>query len=1029
MRDATRNFKVYRSSAGSGKTWTLVKEYLRLALSSETPSYFKHILAITFTNKAAAELKRRILDGMLMLSEGKKGKDYDEKLTFLIAQEVGIEPDRLNARAFLAWKEMLHSYSDFSVSTIDSFVYKLIRAFAVDLNLQSDFKVEIDQARLNDGAVDTLLSWVGVDKVATAKLSRFASSNIDEGKSWKVRTSVLDKASAANSESAQPYLEQLNALTGKELEDLKKALYAATVQFETKVKGLAQKALGNYESAGLPPEAFYSSMLTKFYHKVITGDIEVSREKLAPRVHSEKDFWCPKSRSEWKELAEQNDAMIVADFDALADLMSSDEAKLYRRRSVVLRHWEATMILGLLQKASTAWKEEMGVVMVGDFNRTIADIIKDNPAPYVYEKIGEWYHHFLIDEFQDTSVVQWQNFLPLIENALSKSKESMVVGDSKQAIYRWRGGEVEQFDSLPEIFSPATDSVASVASILKREIDEIPLNNNWRSGKAIVEFNNDLFDSIKELSPLDLIGYEGSTQTPKSEKPGYVEVVEYADQEEPNECAEEEILLRIREALADEYRQSDIVILTRGNKEIRQFATRLLSEGLGAITVESLAINQALSVRFVTTLSMHLQRPYDQVALAAVLGCLTELSDSPKHHFEVLNKIRKEPSGDIDAFFTKTPLSHLGSLSMLELCETLCLEFDLTPNDGAFLEQLLNCITGLGNPSQLEFNLWWQDNGGKVYVEASDEVDGVRLMTIHTAKGLEFPIVILPTLKKEIKASEFWFAEQDGKVPPVLVKAAGSKTDSLGGAFVVERNKAIIDELNVLYVGLTRPVDRLHWLLISGKRKSVNPVHKWIDESLTKLNSKWGGVSSIEFGQKVKCVGEKEAIIEDGQTQMSCSPLHLNGSMKLEELTTGEDRTEAASIGIAVHDILSGIGNIEQVDLDDFLTLKLRSVDDEIKSKVEGHIRRVMQNEQLRSWFECESFRERDLIDSQSKIQRPDRICVLENGLAVVDFKTGIVKEEHKVQVEDYVQLLTQIEEKSVKGYLMYTDSLELVEV
>jgi ATP-dependent exoDNAse (exonuclease V) beta subunit len=262
----------------------------------------------------------------------------------------------------------------------------------------------------------------------------------------------------------------------------------------------------------------------------------------------------------------------------------------------------------------------------------------------------------------------------------------------------------------------------------------------------------------------------------------------------------------------------------------------------------------------------------------------------------------------------------------------------------------------------------------------------------------------------------------------VLVKAAGSKTDLLGDAFVVERNKAIIDELNVLYVGLTRPVDRLHWLLISGKRNS-NPVHKWIDESLTKLNSEWGETPSIEFGQKVKRVGEKKAKIEDGQTGMSCSPLHLNKLMKLEELTTAEDRTEAASIGIAVHDILSGIGNIEQVDLDDFLILKLRKVDDEIKSDVEGHIRRVMEDKQLRSWFECESFRERDLIDGKSKIQRPDRICVLKDGLAVVDFKTGIVKEEHKVQVEDYVQLLTQIEEKSVKGYLMYTDSLELVEV
>ena len=687
------------------------------------------------------------------------------------------------------------------------------------------------------------------------------------------------------------------------------------------------------------------------------------------------------------------------------------------------------MILSLLKKASTFWKEENEVVMVGDFNRTIADIIKDNPAPYVYEKIGEWYHHFLIDEFQDTSVIQWQNFLPLIENALAKGKESMLVGDSKQAIYRWRGGEVEQFDSLPEIFRPTTPTIRDVQSILKREIDEIQLGNNWRSGRAIVEFNNNLFEELKGVADQKLTGYDGHEQKTQSKLIGYVEVAGFPEQEEVDECVEGEILLRIRDAISAGYSQSDIVILTRNNKQIRTLASRLLREDIGATTVESLVIDQALSVRFVTTLARYLQRPFDQVAMVAVLGCLTELGRDQDAHYHNLRKISKSGGESLEGFFTKTPMSKLGSLSMLELTETLSLEFDLTSRDAAFLEQLLNCVAGLGNPSQSEFNDWWQERGSEVYIEASEEVEGVRLMTIHKAKGLEFPIVIIPTIRSLVKSSAFWFKENGSEFPPILVDSALSQAAELGDAFESEREKALLDELNVLYVGLTRPVERLHWLLISGKKKQANAIIDWVHQSLTKMNPDWDNSQLIEFGEKTAKQELKEKPSEKGQVEMSCSPLHLNPSMKLEELSLDKGKTKAIEIGIAVHDVLAEIGNIELLDIDALLASLARKVNKEIKAEVVSHVKRVLENDDLRQWFMCDSYRERDLIDEQSRIQRPDRICVFENNLAVVDFKTGIVKEEHKVQVEDYVQLLAKIEDRPINGYLMYTDSLEVVAV
>lgn len=1029
MSQSTRNFKVYRSSAGSGKTWTLVKEYLRLALSSESPAYFKHILAITFTNKAAAELKQRILKGMNMLARGKGHKDFDPALSELLAKEIGIDEDRLQVRAQLAWKQMLHGYSDFAVSTIDSFVYKLVRAFAADLNLVSDFNVELDDARLNENAVDLLLSWVGEQKDITQRLLVFAESGIEEDKSWKIRDSLIATASTASSESAQPFLEKLNDLSPKHLAEAKDKLSQEIKLFETRIQETAVKARDSFYAMGFERLAFYRGLLTDYYDKLAGGKFDPPSEALKMRIRGD-EFWC--SKKEWLDLAKSCDEQVTAEFEEVAKLFDSDESALYERQKLIQKHWEATMILGVIKKAGEVWKEENDVVMVGEFNRAIKNIIKENPAPYVFEKIGEWYHHFLIDEFQDTAVIQWQNFLPLIENALAKGNESMLVGDSKQAIYRWRGGEVGQFDSLPRIFEPGTDSIAEVEAILHREYDSIQLGSNWRSGTAIVDFNNDLFELIKNHASIDLDGFEQHEQKAQSDFPGFVSVQKLVgdDVEERTDQLEDQLVSNIREALSDGFNQKDVAILTRNNKQVRRFTARLLDEGWNVITVDSLSIDNSPSVRLITSLASTMLNPRDTIAKSAAIGAWAELTDKFIEHFDLIQQANQGSHFELwPVLSANLDAGQLSTLPMYEFAEKIIADLNLASRDLAMVEQLLNCIASQGSPSQAEFIEWWKENSESVHVATPESTDGIKLMTVHKSKGLEFPVVIFPMLRSEIKVSAFWLEETDSGIPPVRVKGAFSKAENQGPQFVEERNKSMVDELNVLYVALTRPVQRLYWIYSTTDKTVTNPVADWAEQALSELGSTWTEEDMLQKGLKDKAIKGKKAEGSTDQTDFISQPVRENPDISLEVISDEMSMSESQHVGIAVHEILAEINSAEAVDADKLLGRKLPSFPPEYHATISSHVRRVLESDEMGKWFETPSLRERDLIDEKGRIQRPDRICVFPDELAIVDFKTGIVKEEHKVQVEDYVALLASIEQKPVKGYLLYTDTLEVVPV
>ena len=439
-------FQVYNASAGSGKTFTLVKEYLRILLATKDSFRFQNILAITFTNKAAAEMKERVLKSLQDFSEGK-----ENAILGILETEIKLPQDVLKTRATLVLNSILQNYSAFNITTIDSFTHRLIRTFAFDLGLSMNFEVEMDSGALLDEAVDVLISKIGEDTHLTQVLIAYSLDKTDDDKSWDISNDLKDFASILLNEN---HVSNLKLLENKSIEDfskLKKHLKKKIAAAENEFTEIGKQGLKIIETTGLDPKDFYRSMLPNHFLN-LTFDLKkvkfFDQSKLKERI-DENNFYA-KSKSDAIK------ASIESILPSLLELYSQSE-KLYQKdllNHLVLKSLIPLAVLKQINSSLQEIKDQNNIRLISEFNQLISDKIKDEPAPFIYERIGEKFKYYFIDEMQDTSQFQWQNLIPLIENSLVSESLSgdtgslMLVGDAKQAIYRWRGGKAEQFIDL-----------------------------------------------------------------------------------------------------------------------------------------------------------------------------------------------------------------------------------------------------------------------------------------------------------------------------------------------------------------------------------------------------------------------------------------------------------------------------------------------------------------------------------------------------------------------------------------------------
>lgn len=742
--------KIVNASAGSGKTYTLVQEYLRIVLHHENPMKFRSILAMTFTNKAANEMKERILEGLIQLGTPEHDKTANE-LHFLIdtAKNLGIAPKLIESRSARILNRILHNYSSFSVMTIDKFTHKVIRTFAKDLNISVDFDVELDIKTLRKTVTDMLFDQIGRDKDLTQLMLRYAQTNLAEDKSWNFSRQLFDFSNEVFKEEAIKSIELLKKLKSEDFLNVQNELVKENKLILDKLERNATEALDLVKSNGLDARDFQGlgNSIVSYFQRIQDGKYTVGSKTLIGYVNDDK-WGHPKSPN--KTDADAIGGLLEQYFKQIQTLLET-EYKTYLINKEILKNLNNLSLLNHLLTLVEQIKSEENILLISDFYQKIAAIITEEPVPFIYERLGVRYEHFLLDEFQDTSHLQWINMIPLVHNALAQHKTNLIVGDGKQAIYRWRNGEVEQFTRLPyEVFNP--ENIASLKEaepLFKALGDKSPLTKNYRSAPEIVLFNNHIFPHITAQLPSNLKAiYADIVQEPTKEFSGYVEGYFKKDLEQDDQL--EYIEQAITQALNNNYELRDIAILTRNNNKGALISKHLTERGIKVISPESLFIGKDVSVKFMVALMSAVTTPSSRnhkiktLEHFATLILKKEARTVIEHHAQdILDLNITEILAKYKYYLTAPSDFH----NMYEFAESLIDVFQLPIAANPFLQFLLEQIhlfEKRKNSNVRDFLDWFNERGHRTSIVSPDGANAIQVMTIHKSKGLQFPVVICP---------------------------------------------------------------------------------------------------------------------------------------------------------------------------------------------------------------------------------------------------------------------------------------------
>ena len=1046
---APKNFAVYRSSAGSGKTYTLVRDYLGMALSTPHPTGFRHILAITFTNKAAEEMKTRVLEQLASLAE-----KAEHPLMDFLRDKLNTDIPEIQRRARETLRFMLHNYAELSICTIDKFMHQLVRAFSRDLLLSYDFDVETDRTPLVEESVAKMLEQVGRDPFITGILVDYVSSQVENDKSWQIEQQLVETSAKTFNPQSEPYLKKLEDFPVEKFGELKKQINGLISSFEKDITEMAGGVLKQIEAANLSAADFYYKErgIYGYCSQLAAGNVMKDANSYVQKSLDNDQF-----ENAAAPAASQDAVRALA--PALREMCSGIDAiretrlPNYLLAKELLKNLHQLLLLNELHKSLNQLKEEKNLIFVDDFHTLISDVVKNEPAPFIYERTGQRYRNLLIDEFQDTSILQWNNFLPLVTDALATGGNVLLVGDGKQAIYRWRGGEVEQFDHLPEIYPPTNDLLTKEREqLLISQYLPLELENNYRSLGQVVHFNNQLYDHLRRHIPESLTSvYDNYFQhTTKSEEAGLVtlEFISAKLKEEANQLYLESIEKYIAECLEDGYPQRDICIITRSNKSGRAIVAALnnrvvAGEQLQFLSDESLLIASHPLVKFILSVFTHLTDPgHIGNRLDFLLRLIQHTEPSDANHHGILEQYTHRTKG-LSTVDVELYLKHKGfewnrrqllQLDLYELAEELSRKFRFdgfnSPYWSFFKQHLLNFSNDHGN-DLLAFLNWWEKKCDKLSLSIPEGSNAIRITSIHKSKGLQFPVVILPFTDWDFKHrnSSHWAEVPSGfassletEVPAAMLSGLSSSLECTPLLEQIETENArnLLDNLNLLYVATTRAEERLY--LIS-KQSSPSSKYSTVAHWLTEYaESQMWNENPIRFGKQCQreeyFAGKPK---KSANAETTTIPIEIAGNggwtdkirinLEAGPLVDGKIGTTGRSIGNLVHRILAEIKDPE--DLRDRLKWHLSrgTLNEEQAEAVELQIKNLFDHPIAGTWFAHHEkvFIEQSIIVPQSDMARPDRVLINGNHATIIDYKTGTDKPEHEIQIRQYGKLLQQM--------------------
>lgn len=928
---------IFKASAGSGKTHTLSKTYLELLLKADSKTAYRNILAVTFTNKATEEMKERILRDL-----AKEGK--------------------MNPRAREILINLLHDYGSFSVSTIDKFFQQALRAFSRELGSSGNYQIELDKASLTKEAMDRVLDdLTEKDKDLLGWFTKQLETALVNGESFHLENSLYEMAEEFGDVNEKftydkKKLTELKAKCKEIIDTFHKEVYENALCIDTATWGkTAAKGLAQY--AGAPTR----------YKDSVKAANATTLAKLAETAGCEAMYALmnPQGRR-WKE---------------------------YRTARMVEK---VIFTLGLAEEFYSKLaiiEEEKGVISLDESTNLLRDIIDGSDAPFIYEKLGVRFNHFLLDEFQDTSVVQWENFKPLLANSVSEGYSNIIVGDVKQSIYRWRNSDWNLLDK-------------EIEENFKGKVEVITLKENWRSTQSIVNFNNGFFPFAADNLGLSTIYADVKQEVKVEDSQEGCVTVDFCEDEL------EMIDGYIEQAVADGAKMSDMAILLRTNGEGKKVAEYLLSKGYSVISDDSLDLKSSLIIRKIVSYLHSLCNNSD--SLNTYLSESLEI-DSEREYHSLIDLV--------DGVIKDLSETHPDEIKG----QTLFIQ--------SFMDDILEWTSIHGNDLR-QYLKHWEES--KIAISSPNDPNAIRITTVHKSKGLAFPIVIFPFAEKVglFKEDTLWChldsdAEMgesfDSIFPIVLGKSSGDSffSESLKNEMEMQR----IDNLNIFYVCLTRARKEMHIIaknppksLIDGK-SSPNDLSQllylYCEQNGYTFGSpyRWNEASKKEDSEIEEFDAEYETY---GMNPEACSKRFIASSDTWDYFSEEGIGQSKRLRGIEQHALLS------RIRTSDDAREVLRSIEPQTRELL---LERISAHSE---WFspELKTLNEVAIIDSFGNTNRPDRVLVDEDGrVTVIDFKFGEEDEKYSGQLRRYMRLFREMGYGEVSGYIWYVPIDKIIQV
>ena len=1049
--------EVYSASAGSGKTFSLVQAYLKLTLDPiREGSYFNSVIAMTFTNKASLEMKERIMEALDFLAYPERSNTKEQKkaddLLQTTQKNLQIDPQLIRENAQKVLSAILHSYGEFKVQTIDKFSLQLIRTFSRDLNVNDDFEVVLKVNEIVERVVDQLLSKIGSPeyKEVTALAIRYAKSNLEDGDKWNFRTSLIDFAKVLTKEDNQEYvLSILKQSYTKELYqqiqlDYKNALflfhkerdelYELFLSYNLQDKDMPYKGTGLFGYLTKLPQMEKPSRKINSH---IQGTLE--------RMNVKDNHIVP-------------DELVAKTYKFLAYIESSiDEVYVL---SKLRDNFYNLSLLKYIANELEEMKINDNVVLISDFNKMIAQLLVDENANYVYERLGNRFNNYLLDEFQDTSRLQWLNLIPLVHNSLAQDFTNLIVGDPKQAIYRFRNGVVEQFVDLPRVFNPEkSPKIEIVSDYFESRGIKKSLEDNWRSRENVIRFNNDFFKiATRGLSPDTAHFYADVEQNPMGKPGGYIRF-DFFDKEDSRFVIEEEFILKtIRQCEADGFKRGNICLLARSGKDGNRWAKILAKapEKYKVVSEDSLNVSADKTVKvMIHYLNL---RKNNANSTAQIRFASDYLSISGRDPIATLNDFWKEKVGDLNfpefikGFFDDEALFYFNYENLYDLGQQLSRLLGVSELKNPYLHHLMEMFHRYDEqfgPDLRGFLEQWDIDGYKETVQMPDNDEAIKIMTAHKAKGLEFPVVILPNLLWDIKLRDAFFLEvgQEKVVHTKLTKNPESSPDFANERYYEEIKKVFLDEFNLLYVAMTRPVHRLYGLLEANSNSE-----KLLATTADTLFSDLASVNNLVYGVLMNYPASGQVKIDDAKFEYG-TPEQLASTKAENEVNKSfaesisdrlwfpeisfrdsesiqqEEVSEELRFGAQLHLVLENLAKNDSLERTIEKLYNQDRIEKRFKQRIQEKAKEVINFPAYKALKnEAEKvYDEQDIIASEIGVLRPDKLFIKGKTCTVLDYKTGIERKEHHQQMHKYLFVLKEMGYTDVKGILFYTGEMRFV--